>query len=109
MQKIEQAIIDELAKSGFSDRYKNRTDAHFVCVLSLCYPDGKHYEFEGKIHGRLNFPPRGDKGHGYDPIFVPVDHSETFAEMDFDYKNSISHRANAFTKLLNHLKTVDKL
>lgn len=108
MAKLEKAVVDELAKSGFSDRYKNRSDAHFVCVLSLCLPDGTHHEFEGKVHGRLNFPGRGTGGHGYDPVFVPADHSETFAEMDLEYKNSISHRAKAFHKLLGHLKAVDK-
>lgn len=74
-------------------------DAHFVCVLSLAWPDGSIESFEGKVHGTLVWPPRGDKGFGYDPMFVPTGMDQTFGEIDPAYKHSISHRAEAFKKL----------
>ena len=84
--------------------------AYFVCMLALTIPAsfskelaGTHL-FEGRIHGTLTFPPRGEKGFGYDPIFIPEGHTETFAELDPHYKNTISHRAQAFSKFLAFLK-----
>ncbi len=79
--------------------------AHFVCALSLAWPnDGQTEAFEGRVDGTLLWPPRGDKGFGYDPIFVPAGHDQTFGEMDPDHKHSISHRADAFRKLVRALK-----
>ncbi len=75
--------------------------AYFVCVLALAWPDGSHKTFEGRIDGNLCWPPRGEKGFGYDPFFVPVGEVETFAEMDAEKKNSMSHRSRAFEKLVN--------
>ena len=75
-------------------------DAHFVCVLSLASPDGTVESFEGRCDGTLVWPPRGDKGFGYDPMFVKSGMERTFAEIDQDEKHRISHRANAFAKLL---------
>jgi XTP/dITP diphosphohydrolase len=74
--------------------------AKFVCALALCWPDGHCESFEGEVHGTLVFPPRGHKGFGYDPIFVPDGHRVTFAEMDPAAKHAMSHRANAFAKLV---------
>ncbi|MES2904576.1 MAG: RdgB/HAM1 family non-canonical purine NTP pyrophosphatase [Pseudomonadota bacterium] len=74
-------------------------DAHFVCALSLAWPDGDVQSFEGKVHGTLVWPPRGDNGFGYDPMFVAVGMDRTFGEIDPDAKHAISHRAEAF-KLL---------
>ena len=76
------------------------TDAHFVCALALCWPDGHCETFEGTVHGHLSFPPRGDKGFGYDPIFVPAGHAITFGEMNPAEKDRISHRADAFRQLV---------
>lgn len=73
--------------------------AHFVCALALAWPDGHVEAFEGEVHGRLVWPPRGDRGFGYDPIFVADGHGETFGEMDAQEKDAISHRAQAFAKL----------
>lgn len=73
--------------------------AKFVCALALAHPDGETRLYEGEVHGTLTFPPRGDKGFGYDPIFIPDGHTQTFAEMDPGEKHAMSHRANAF-KLL---------
>jgi XTP/dITP diphosphohydrolase len=74
--------------------------AFFVCALALAWPDGHCEIVEGKVHGALTFPPRGDKGFGYDPIFVANGDTRTFAEIDPDEKHAISHRANAFELLL---------
>jgi XTP/dITP diphosphohydrolase len=75
-------------------------DAHFVCALSLCWPDGHIETFEGRVDGTLVWPPRGDKGFGYDPMFVPNGHQRTFGEIEPDAKHAMSHRADAFAKLV---------
>ncbi len=87
--------IEEL----LGDRVDRR--AHFVCVLALSWPDGHDEVFEGAVHGTLEWPPRGEKGFGYDPMFVPEGRNVTFAEMDPDRKHEISHRADAFRKLVS--------
>jgi XTP/dITP diphosphohydrolase len=80
-------------------------DAHFACALSLAWPnDGQIEGFEGRVDGTLVWPPRGDKGFGYDPMFVPAGHEQTFGEMDPAEKHKISHRARAFEKLVAALK-----
>ncbi len=78
---------------------RDRT-ATFVCALALCWPDGHCEIFEGTVPGTLVWPPRGDKGFGYDPMFLPAGGAETFGEMDPAAKHAISHRANAFRKLV---------
>ena len=82
---------------------KNARDrgAKFVCVLALAKPDGETAVFEGEVEGTLTFPPRGDKGFGYDPIFVANGMTETFGEIDPAIKHGMSHRARAFRKLLD--------
>jgi XTP/dITP diphosphohydrolase len=80
-------------------------DAHFACALSLAWPnDGQIEGFEGRVDGTLVWPPRGDKGFGYDPMFVPAGYEQTFGEMDPAEKHRISHRARAFEKLVAALK-----
>jgi XTP/dITP diphosphohydrolase len=80
-------------------------DAHFTCALSLAWPnDGKAESFEGRVDGTLVWPPRGDKGFGYDPMFVPAGYDQTFGEMDPAEKHKISHRARAFKKLVAALR-----
>jgi XTP/dITP diphosphohydrolase len=75
-------------------------DAHFVCALALAWPDGHVEWFEGRVEGTLVWPPRGDGGHGYDPMFVPDGHDGTFGELDDEVKNAISHRADAFRQMV---------
>lgn len=75
-------------------------DAHFVCALALAWPDGHVEWFEGRVDGALVWPPRGDCGFGYDPMFVPDGRAETFGEMDPDAKHAMSHRADAFRQLV---------
>ena len=74
-------------------------DAHFVCALSLCWPDGHIETFEGRADGTLVWPPRGPHGFGYDAMFLPLGANQTYGEIDPDAKHAISHRADAFTKL----------
>ncbi len=78
--------------------------AYFICSLCLATPDSEPQIFEGRIDGTLTFPPRGEHGFGYDPIFIPEGYDITFAEMDSAAKHSISHRARAFTKFVQYLK-----
>lgn len=75
-------------------------DAHFVCALALCWPDGHMESFEGRVDGTLVWPPRGEHGFGYDPMFQPWGHDITFGEMDPQAKHAMSHRADAFAKLV---------
>jgi len=78
---------------------KNR-NASFVAVLALAWPDGPTELFRGEVEGSLTWPPRGDRGFGYDPIFIPQGATLTFGEIDPVEKQRISHRARAFAKLV---------
>ena len=93
-------VADALLLSGTTDR-----TAEFVCALTLAWPDGQTLSFEGRVAGTIVWPARGDKGFGYDPIFVPTGHTITFGEMEPDKKHAMSHRAVAFDKLVSHLKS----
>ena len=89
MQRVEREL------DGAADR-----TAAFICVLCLAWPNGRNETFEGRVAGDLVWPPRGDKGFGYDPMFVPESCDQTFAEMDPAAKHALSHRTRAFAKLL---------
>ncbi|WP_099591402.1 RdgB/HAM1 family non-canonical purine NTP pyrophosphatase [Paramylibacter kogurei] len=75
--------------------------AQFCCTLCIAWPDGHDEIFEGTVDGSLTWPMRGELGFGYDPIFVPDGFSETFGEMDPAQKHKMSHRADAFAKLVS--------
>jgi len=90
MAKVER----ELQEAGATDR-----SAKFVCALAVAWPDGHEEVFEGEVHGSLVWPPRGEKGFGYDPVFIADGETITFGEMDPDRKHAMSHRADAFRKL----------
>jgi XTP/dITP diphosphohydrolase len=75
--------------------------ARFCCTLVLAWPDGHDEVFAGSMAGQIVWPMRGDQGHGYDPIFQPDGYDKTFGEMDRWEKNRISHRADAFAKLIS--------
>lgn len=92
MRKVEDALEAKGPEAG--------RDAHFVCVLALAWPDGHVEWFEGRAEGRLTWPPRGTVGFGYDPVFVPLGDTRTFAELEPAEKHGISHRADAFAKLV---------
>lgn len=74
--------------------------AWFVAALCLAWPDGHTETFLGRVDGTVAWPPRGDKGFGYDPMFVPIGRSETFGEMAPEEKHAVSHRARAFAQML---------
>lgn len=78
--------------------------ARFVCVLALAEPGREPETFEGEVRGTITWPPRGDKGFGYDPIFVPNGETRTFGEMSHAEKLPLTHRARAFEKLVAALK-----
>ena len=95
MQKVE----DELAKQDAVTAEQRK--AHFICALTLAWPDGHVESFEGRVDGTAVWPPRGDKGFGYDPVFMPDGHDITFAEMEPEAKHAMSHRADAFRQLID--------
>jgi XTP/dITP diphosphohydrolase len=91
-----QLVHDRIAEKG-PDAGR---DAHFVCALALCWPDGHVETFEGRVDGTLTWPPRGQNGFGYDAMFVPVGETRSFGEYDPEEKHGVSHRADAFRKLV---------
>ena len=90
MAKVE----ERMEATGSDDRA-----AWFTCALAVAWPKGPAVVVEGRIDGSLIFPPRGDKGFGYDPIFIPEGGALTFGEMDPAAKDAVSHRARAFAQL----------
>ena len=90
MKKVE----DRLDEIGAHDH-----GAWFTSALAVAWPNGPAVVVEGRVDGSLTFPPRGNRGFGYDPIFIPDGHDQTFGELDPAFKDSISHRARAFEKL----------
>lgn len=90
MTKVEQ----RLEEIGATDRA-----AWFTSALAVAWPDGPCVVVEGEVHGQLTFPPRGDRGFGYDPLFIPDGGDLTFGEMEPQAKDAISHRTAAFAKL----------
>lgn len=90
MQKVE----ERLEASGSDDRA-----AWFTCALAVAWPDGPAVVVEGRIDGSLVFPPRGGRGFGYDPIFMPEGVALSFGELQPAVKDAMSHRARAFAKL----------
>lgn len=94
MAKVEQ----RLEEIGPDDRA-----AWFTSALAVAWPQGPAVVVEGRVDGTLTFPPRGNRGFGYDPVFIPEGHDQTFGEMEPAYKDSISHRARAFALLKDAL------
>ncbi len=90
MQRVEQELQDKFARDPESRR------ANFTAALCLAWPDGETEVFEGKVFGHLVWPPRGEKGFGYDPMFLAEGEELTFGEMKAEAKHAISHRARAF-------------
>jgi XTP/dITP diphosphohydrolase len=100
MNRIQTLLIERGARNASQRR------AHFVAALCLAWPDGHVEEFEGRVDGVAVWPPRGDKGFGYDPLFLPDGYERTFGEMGAEEKHGLppqgeglSHRARAFLKL----------
>jgi XTP/dITP diphosphohydrolase len=93
-------VADELEALGAWGRSPGPR-ANFTAALCLAWPDGEVAAFEGRVYGHLVWPPRGAKGFGYDPMFVPDGDSLTFGEMEPDAKHAISHRARAFEQFVS--------
>lgn len=91
-------LLDEL--KGVKGKSGN---ARFVCCIALVFPSGEERVFWGYVNGKIINEPRGNKGFGYDPVFIPEGYEQTFAEMSPELKNSLSHRKKALDKLKNHL------
>ncbi len=91
-------VWDGLLKTHTPEPYK----ARFICVLCLAWPDGQDEVFRGTVDGTIVWPMRGSNGFGYDPIFQPIGHSQTFGEIDPTEKHAMSHRADAFAKLTSN-------
>jgi XTP/dITP diphosphohydrolase len=94
-----QRVHDELEALG-PDASRN---AHFIAALAVVWPDGRSEWFEGRVDGVLVWPPRGNNGFGYDAMFQPAGYDQTFGEMDPAEKHKMSHRADAFAKLVDAL------
>ncbi len=92
-------LLKEMSESKSKDR-----KAHFCCCLALACPNEKVKIFEGKVEGKIAEEPKGEKGFGYDPIFIPEGYEQTFAELGDDVKNQISHRRLALEKLIKEIK-----
>ena len=90
-------LVREIKKNNF----EGPCSAYFICSLILYWPDNHFEKFEGKIYGEIIWPGRGEKGHGYDPVFLPNGYEETFGQMDRWKKNKISHRGLAVNNLLD--------
>ncbi|MBV9569805.1 MAG: RdgB/HAM1 family non-canonical purine NTP pyrophosphatase [Alphaproteobacteria bacterium] len=90
----------ERVRQELGPKRKADHSAKFVCVLALATPQGNVETFEGEVRGHLTFPPRGNKGFGYDPIFVPEGFTQTFGEIEPAEKHAMSHRARAFEKFI---------
>ena len=95
IKKVEKKLIN---------KKKQSSPANFTCCISIAFPSGKTFEFLGKVFGKVSFPPRGKKGFGYDPIFIPKGRIKTFAELKPEIKNKISHRYQAFKKIKKYFK-----
>lgn len=85
------------------DVEENRRGARFVCVIAIAFPDGQLKTFIGYAEGRIGREPKGYNGFGYDPVFCPIGHDRTFAEMSADEKDSLSHRGMALRKFREYV------
>lgn len=85
---------------------KANRGAHYTCAMALVYPDGKEISAEGYMYGEITDTPRGERGFGYDPLFIPTGENRTVAEMTDEEKNAISHRANALAAILEKIKEI---
>ncbi|HCR86487.1 MAG TPA: non-canonical purine NTP pyrophosphatase, RdgB/HAM1 family [Alphaproteobacteria bacterium] len=103
MQKLEIELNEKGINTRAGADIKQLT-ANFTCALALVVPNQNDIITEGKVFGRLQFPPKGEKGFGYDPIFIAEGYTKTFAEIDPKEKHAISHRQKAFDRLVKVMK-----
>ena len=95
-QRVWDNISENIISENISSAKNLNTNAAFICVLALAWPQGQVVSFEGRVDGQIVWPPRGQNGFGYDPIFVANGHRLSFGEMKPEDKHKISHRARAF-------------
>jgi XTP/dITP diphosphohydrolase len=103
--KAMQRVHDELTLVGVKDFVATDLSAQFICALAVVWPDGDEVCVEGRVSGRISWPPRGNLGFGYDAIFQPDGYHQSFGEMAPQEKHAMSHRADAFAQLLQQVFT----
>ena len=96
-KKAIKKVYRELEKKKVN--WKNKIKCRFICALTIYWPDGRFYQSQGIVEGKISKIPKGKNGFGYDPIFIPKDHKMTFGEMLFSKKSKIDHRFKAFNKI----------
>jgi len=97
-QAIERVFLE---MNKIKKNWQNEANARFICCLSLFWPDGKSYSSKGLIKGKISSQKRGNRGFGYDPIFIPDGYNKTFGEMQPELKISIDHRFKAYLQIKN--------
>ena len=103
--KAMQRVHDELTRVGAKDLETKDFSAQFICALAVVWPCGDEVCVEGRVSGQISWPPRGNLGFGYDAIFQPDGYHQSFGEMAPSEKHAMSHRADAFAKLLQQVFT----
>ena len=99
--KAIQKVFKEMSK--IKKDWKSENTARFVCCMTLFWPDGINYSSKGVVKGKISTKKKGKNGFGYDPLFIPIGHNKTFAEMSTKEKNTVSHRSLAINKFINFL------
>ena len=94
-------VFKEMSK--IKKNWQNDNNARFICCLTLSWPNGKHYSSTGIVKGKISNKKKGNKGFGYDPIFIPNGYEKTFGEMEPKFKMSIDHRFKAYIKIKKKL------
>lgn len=89
-------VHDEIRARGAAEPWT----ARFACCLCLAWPDGHAERFTGRVEGRVIWPPKGENGHGYDPIFIREGEALTFGQLSFEQKMAVNHRTRAFDQLV---------
>ena len=98
------AIKKVYKKIKKKNKLKKLNVARFYCSLAIAFPNGIYKTFSGTVSGKISNKPRGNNGFGYDPIFIPKGYKKTFGEMNADFKDKISHRYKAFSKIKKYFK-----
>ena len=98
------AIKKVYKKIKKKNKLKKLNTARFYCSLAIAFPNGIYKTFSGTVSGKISTKPKGNKGFGYDPIFIPKGYKKTFGEMNADFKDKISHRYKAFSKIKKYFK-----
>ena len=98
------AIKKVYIKIKKKNKLKKLNIARFYCSLAIAFPNGIYKTFSGMVSGKISTKPKGNNGFGYDPIFIPKGYKKTFGEMKADFKDKISHRYKAFSKIKKYFK-----